>query len=333
MSRLSIEFYSKSPVFFQNLAMTLYGIKIQEERYGKRFKKKMEEFERNQWLSYEEMVNYQNEKLRELISHANQFVPYYHKLMSKLKLKPADIKTMDDLSKLPLLNKEEVKKNFADLRARNCPRFSLKMGHTSGTTGSPSQFLWDNNICVINNVVDWRQKHWAGLAYSDRIVLLLGRVIVPLQQRKPPFWRINWVHRQIFLSSFHLQEENLKYYVGKLKDFKPKALEAYPSTAYILASYLNKKGETFPLTCVLTSSETLLSFQRETIEKAFQCRIFDFYGMAERVVFAGECSFHQGHHLNLDYGIAEILKEDGRPALREKWESWWQQDSITLACL
>lgn len=314
MSTLTQKLYSESPVLFQNLIVTLYGAKIQCERFGEKFKRKMEEFERNQWLSYEELVNYQNEKLRNLINHVYHNVPYYHNIMKRLKLEPGDIKTIKDLVQLPLLTKKEVKENFPDLKARNYPRWRLKMGHTSGTTGSPSQFLWDNNICVVNNVVDWRQKHWAGLAYQDKIALLLGRMIVPLKQKGPPFWRTNWVHRQLFLSSFHLQEENLKYHIEKLKHFKPKALEAYPSTAYILARYLNQRNEVFPLTCVLTSSETLFPHYRDAIQKAFASPIFDFYGLAERIVFATECSAHRGHHLNMDYGIVEMLKENNQPA-------------------
>lgn len=69
----------------------------------------------------------------------------------------------------------------------------------------------------------------------------------------------------------------------------------------------------FPLKAVLTSSETLLPFQRETIEKSFQCKIFDYFGMAERVAFATECENHTGHHFNMDYGITEIVDKNGEP--------------------
>jgi len=274
----------------------------------------MEEFEANQWLSYEELINYQNEKLRKLLRHAYENVPYYRDRMGRLKLRPEDIRTVEDLHKLPVLTRAELKNNLAELRARNYHRWQLKLGHTSGTTGSPLEIWWDNQLCIVNNVVDWRQKHWAGLTYGDRIALAMGRIIVPLKQKEKPFWRTNWIHRQLFLSSFHMQQQNLKYYIEKLKEFKPKALEAYPSTAYILARYLNQRNEVFPLTCVLTSSETLFPHYREAIQKAFASPIFDFYGMAERAVFASECSAHKGHHLNMDYGITEILRDDGKPA-------------------
>ena len=64
---------------------------------------------------------------------------------------------------------------------------------------------------------------------------------------------------------------------------------------------------------VLTLSETLYDEQRASIEAAFACKVFDHYGMAERVVFASECNEHAGHHLNLDYGITELLNSSNQP--------------------
>jgi phenylacetate-CoA ligase len=110
-----------------------------------------------------------------------------------------------------------------------------------------------------------------------------------------------------------MTEINLPLYLEKLKTFKPKIIEGYPSTVYILAKYLESKNEIFPVSAILTSSETLYPIQRETIEKVFSCRIFDFYGLAERTVFATECNHHQGHHLNMDYGITEILDGKSEP--------------------
>jgi phenylacetate-CoA ligase len=56
-----------------------------------------------------------------------------------------------------------------------------------------------------------------------------------------------------------------------------------------------------------------MHYQRETIEKAFQCKVFDFYGMAERAVFATECEFHNGKHINMDFSIVEILDQNYQP--------------------
>jgi len=162
----------------------------------------------------------------------------------------------------------------------------------------------------VHHVADWRYKQVAGLVQGEPYASLLGRVIVPMTQTRPPFWRWNYINNQLFLSSFHLKKENLPFYFEELRRAGVRAIEAYPSTAYILALYLLETKNTFPLRCIFTSSETLFDYQREAIERAFQCKIFDAYGMSERAAFATECTEHRGHHLNSDYGITEFL--DGR---------------------
>lgn len=64
---------------------------------------------------------------------------------------------------------------------------------------------------------------------------------------------------------------------------------------------------------VFTSSETLHDTQRQAIEAAFHAPIFDFYGHAERVIFAAECHVHDGKHLAEDFGFVEIVDDRGEP--------------------
>ena len=63
----------------------------------------------------------------------------------------------------------------------------------------------------------------------------------------------------------------------------------------------------------VTSSETLYDFQRAAIEQAFRCRVFDYFALAERVVFSGECDRHEGHHISMEYGLAEVVDDRGIP--------------------
>ena len=57
----------------------------------------------------------------------------------------------------------------------------------------------------------------------------------------------------------------------------------------------------------------MYDFQREVIEERFACRVFDYYALAERAVFSNECEQHQGHHLAMEYGLAEVIDADGQP--------------------
>lgn len=305
--------YHKSPLILQTFFLNAKALELYVERYGRKFWKLSEEFDRNQWLSLCELEAYQNERLKVLIRHAYHHVPYYNELMKRLKLMPSDFKSKTDLHKLPILKKDDVKRYAKRLVSTKYPRFLLRHGHTSGTTGSPLDFYYDIGICVVHHVVDWRQKYWARLKFRQPYASLVGRLIVPIQQQRPPFWRYNYLNNQLFLSSFHLKQDNIQFYFDELTRRNIQAIEGYPSALYILALYLKSTGQTFPMQTVLTLSETLFDYQREAIEAAFNCKIFDHYGMAERVVFASECDRHTGHHLNLDYGITELLDGNNEP--------------------
>ncbi len=305
--------YYKSPSLLQTLLLNAHAFNLYRRRYNNKFWKLSDEFNKNERLSEHEIREYQDEKLRCLIKHAYENVPLYKERMQNSKLFPEDIKGQNDLFKLPILTREDIKNNFQKLKAINYPEKKLFLGHTSGTTGSPLEFYWDNSVEVLHHVADWRQKKWAGLEFGDRYASLQGRVIVPIKKKNPPFWKTNYLNNQLFLSSFHLEKENIRYYIDKIISFKPLAIEGYPSTLFILAKYLLSIKTSVPLKAVLTSSETLFPIQREAIEAAFQCKVFDFYGMAERVIYASECECHEGHHLNFDYSITELLDGNNEP--------------------
>jgi phenylacetate-CoA ligase len=305
--------YNKSPIFLQTLLLNGKAFELYLERYGKKFWELSNEFDKNQWLSNSEIEEYQNEKLRNLVRHSYDSVPYYRETMKLKRISPDDIKTVKDLYKLPILTKDDIKLHYSRLISDKVTKIQLRHGHTSGTTGSPLNISYDVKTCVVHHVADWRQKYWAGLKYGESYASIQGRVIVPLSQKSPPFWRKNYVNNQLFLSAFHLKKGNISYYFEELEKRNISVIEGYPSNLFILAKYLNENGKTFPLKAVLTSSETLFDYQRENIEKAFCCKIFDFYGMAERAVFATECEKHEGHHLNSDYGITEFLDSNNEP--------------------
>jgi phenylacetate-CoA ligase len=314
MSSALEQLYAKSPAFVQNIGVSFYGLKIYRREYGRKFERLLAEFDQRQWFTREQLVEYQAERLRALINHCYEHVPYYRRRMDERKLKPLDIKAVVDIAKLPSLTRDEIRTHFDELVADNVDRSKLILGHTSGTTGSPLEFYYDSYTCLVKNAADWRQKRLAGINPGDRMAFFLGRVVVPIAQSKPPFWRKNWLLNHTFFSSFHMSPQNLATYIEQLKSLNPSAVEGYPSTMFIIASYLNSIHQTLPVKAAFTSSETLFPHQREAIEKAFDCRLFDFYGMAERVVFATECEAHQGRHINDDFGITEIMASDGQPA-------------------
>ena len=305
--------YRAAPPWAQTILLNLHAVRIHRHRFGAPLREALAALQRRERASPEEVRDYQNARLRRVVQVAYDRSPYYRKRMEALGLTPADIRGVGDLPKLPLLTKEEIRTRLTGLLTAAAPQPSWLHGHTSGTTGSPLDLWYDRETAILTNATDLLQKRWVGMGARDWIGLLLGRVVVNPSQQRPPFWRANYLHRQVWFSSFHLSPENLDLYAAEIRRSGLRFLEGYPSTLFILAQHLERTERTLPMRAVFSSSETLHAVQRETIERAFACQLYDFYGLAERVLFAIECDHQVGKHVVEEYGYVEIVDEQGAP--------------------
>jgi phenylacetate-CoA ligase len=303
----------------QALLLNGYAVRRALHGLGRRGKIALARVRAAERWDTEAMRRFQDQRLRDIVGVAYHKSPYYRGLFDSLRLRPSDIRGVTDLPKVPLLTKATVRARSRELWTARRAGWGWRHGHTSGTTGSPLSVWYDRQTCVENNAQDRGQKLWGGRRDEDWIGVFLGRVIVPPPQSAPPFWRTNVIQREVWFSSFHMSEATLGSYLAEIERRRLRFLEGYPSTLFILATYLKRSGRTLPLTAVFTSSETLHPLQREVIEEAFSCRLFDFYGLAERVIFASECEAHRGRHLAEDFGFTEIVDDDGHPVPPGSW--------------
>jgi phenylacetate-CoA ligase len=305
--------YERAPGWLRTLGLNTYAWKIERHRYGAPYRRKVAELlEQERWAP-ERMRAYQDARVREVVARAYQGSEFYRERMDASGVRPTDVRGVDDLRRLPLLHKDDVRRAGSRMTTASAPRRGWLHGHTSGTTGTPLGLWYDRATCILNNAVDRRQKIWAGMGEGDWVGLFLGRLVVPPRRSQPPFWVANHVQRQLWFSSFHLSDDRLPAYVAEIRARRLRFLEGYPSTLFIVARHLLERGQRLPMKAVLTSSETLHDTQRDAIEAAFECRIFDFYGHAERAIFASECEAHQGKHVAEEYGFVEIVDGMGEP--------------------
>lgn len=277
-------------------------------RQGFTFNKIYKELQKSQHYSLEQVDDLQNKKLRKLITHCYKNVPYYKELFDKLNLKPSEIKTKEDLKKLPYLDKYIVKDNFEKLIAKNIPRFLCYETKTSGTTGTPGRIMWDRRTLDYEYACVSRFYQNAGDKNSKRVTLR-GNFIKPVDDKKPPFWEFNKYNNELIMSSYHLNQATAKLYIEKIKEFQPDVLNAYPSTTLLLAKYIKNLDEKLNLKAIFTSSEILADEKREFIENVFNCKIYDWYGQVERVAAIGQCKEGK-YHIQEDYSIVELLGTD-----------------------
>ena len=305
----SSKIYKYSPVLLQNGFITIQGLVSSRVRRGQWFRHLQEELLRNESLTSEELEAMQLAKLGRLLQHAYQWVPYYTRLFDRLGLRPEDFQSIEDLKKLPLLEKETVRELGEEFIARNANRIALIKGATSGTTGSPLSLYMNRELIESEHAFVWRQYRWAGRPWNGRTAVFLGDLIVPVEQDRPPFWRYDAHSRELYFSTYHLSEHTAEAYSTQLRLFDPSFIYAYPSILYALAGFLKKHDPSLSfgsLRGIVTSSETLCEHQKTMIEDVFKARVFDWYGLFERVIFIGTCPFGS-YHVFPDYGITEYI--------------------------
>lgn len=299
--------YRSSPVWAQELFISVRSSLRGMMRERHAFEAVSAQIDVSQWWSEHEQRDYQARKLRTILDAARD-VPYYR---DRYRPFPAAFEEGDlhkAFSSLPSITKTDVREGgraFVSAAARG-PLFP---GSTSGTTGAPLRLYQDLPAITRENAFVWRQLAWAGLRRGERRAWIRGDMIVPADQRKPPYWRANRAENMLMLSSYHLSEAAAPAYLESLAGFDPVVIQAYPSSIGFLAAWMLSAGARYcggSLRGIVTSSETLTDVGRREIESAFGCRVFDWYGQFERVAAVGTCE--QGrHHLLTDYSYVEMF--------------------------
>jgi len=310
--------YRKSPAALQNIFTSAYGLRKCFFERADELRTRLRELDRTQWLDIDSLRQIQSEKLRELVQYAYREIPYYRRLFDQRGLNPGQIQDLSDLNRIPLLTREDIKAH-ADLlchpQALRKKRWSQS---TSGTTGSPLKVFLDKTVIWAERAWIWRHRSWGGLDFRNSRRsrhwrgTFGGHPIVPFNHRKGPFWRVNVPGKQIHFSTYHMTAAHLDRYVEKIQKQNVRFIDGYPSTIFILARFLRTRGLKLPMKAVFTGAEPLYPHQRRVIEEVFGPRVFDYYGLTEKVASAGECDQHGGLHVNMEDTIVEIIAGNDR---------------------
>lgn len=307
--------YWASPYWLKVALAWFHTSRLTAQRYGEVHEQIFREIkQRNSWTA-EQWCNYQNEILRRMVRHACEHVPYYRNLLQNEGIDPEDIRSIKDIGKLPILDKQTVRnspESFVDER-KNIDH--LIKGHTSGTTGTP--LLLHRTVQEASTATaffDARCHEVVGMSrVKNRSVSIGGHLVASHDRKKPPFWIYNPRWNQLYMSSYHLSQNYLGYYVEKLRSFLPEYIEGYPSSVYAIAQYIEENRlEPIPCKACFTTAETLYGYHREAIERAFCCATYNQYGCGEMAVFAAECP--QGAmHISPDYCVVEVVDDNDIP--------------------
>jgi len=296
----------------------IYGAIPPKIRLGKVFWETYNFLQESQWWSKEKIEEYQFQQSKKIILHAYNNVPGYKDLFDKYSLNPDLILSMSDIKKFPFITKEDLRDSLEKFVAKNYPPNQLEYLTTGGSTAIPFGFY---HLKQFNWPIEWAffRILWERVDYHerDKCISFAGAFIANREKNK--YWEYNPVNRWLSFSVYHLIEPYISKYIKKIKEFRPDFIHGYPSAITILANYiLENKIKDFPsIKAILCGSENLYDWQRELFEKVFKCRVFNWYGHAEKVVLAGECEYSYLYHVFPEYGLTEIVDKDGKEITRE----------------
>ena len=266
--------------------------------------------EKTQWLSRPEIERLQSRNLRVLLKHAYETVPYYKRVFDARGLSPSDIKSVNDLVKLPILTKEDIQRNIADLISRDFPRNRLIPYKTGGSADQINFYLTKEKLSW-EVAAEYRAYRWAGYRLGDPCFMFWGSHM-DLSGHKSMARRIIESFERISIAdTYVMSDEVLGRCAYSLEKFKPEIVRGYTTSVYMMAKYLLEKGvRTVRPRAVITSAEALLDLRRKTIEEAFGCPVFDLYGAREIGAIAAECEEHSGYHISAENVISEFVMDN-----------------------
>jgi phenylacetate-CoA ligase len=229
-------------------------------------------------------------------------------VFKKRGLSPSDIRNVDDLVKLPILTKTDVRNNFGDMVSRDFPKNRL-ISYQSGGTGDPIKFYITKDQFSWEIAAEFRAYGWAGYHFGDRCLMFWGSPL-DLARHAGIIKRFTSnLERILVLNTFVVVDEVLELYL--MRKFNPEIIRGYASSVYMMAKFMLEKNIDYVHPrAVITSAETLLDYMRKTIEEAFGCPVFDFYGSRETGAIAAECEMHSGYHISAENVVLEFVRDD-----------------------
>lgn len=246
-----------------------------------------------QWLSQEDLINLQSEKLKSIVNHVYNNVPFYSKQMRKLNIRPEDIKSVEDIKLFPILTKKDIKENYSDLLSDDRAKRKYLQASTGGSTGEPLKYIRDNNSLVWTEATQLRGMSWAKYKLGDKIIDFMSA-------ENPTLLGIirSRLKKYYFFPPLSKEIEILAH-MKTIKKLKPYGLTGYASNLYRIACICFKHNiNDISFEAIFPTSEMLYDYQRDFIEKQFKGKVFDYYGCSEVGSIAFECEFHSKHVSN-----------------------------------
>ncbi len=264
-------------------------------------------------MPVEEIKKIQSEKLVKQVKHAYEAVPYYRDLMDKKGVKPEDIHGIEDLHKLPFIEKSDLREGYPYGMLGKPLEDCVRIQSTSGTTGKRVIAYYTQHDIDLWEDCCARALVAAGADREDVVQVSYG---YGLFTGGPG---LNGGSHKVGCLTLPMSSGNTERQLQFMTDLKATVICCTPSYAAYLGESLKEMGytpDTIPLKAGIFGAEAWTEENRRELEKNLGIKAYDIYGLTEisgpGVSF--ECEEQGGMHINEDHFLAEIINpETGEP--------------------
>jgi len=276
-----------------------------------------------QWRSAAELESRALEKLRAILSHARAHVPYYRELLRRAAVDPGEIRSIADLSRVPVSRKADLRPDpTGRVLAENLPARRRVPGSTAGSTAMPFRFFTDRATTEVWLGSYMLFREWADAPFGGTMLWIPGPAHATALGSSIAWARsvatsLALGERTIRLSDFEPDVAELCDRVRRSVGDGGYAIWGFPSYIARIARELLESGRALPASprVVFTYAETLSLLNRRAIEEAFRCRTANHYSAWEVLHMAQTCPDNPDLlHVNSERAIVRVVGEDGSAA-------------------
>lgn len=262
----------------------------------------------------QEMTQFIETRLINLLMHAYSNVAYYRKLFEEYQIVENGQINFLKFENIPILTKHQMREFHDDFLSHDYKKRKFYHNSSGGSTGEPINLLQDYDYFNWSNAFSY--YYYYNLLNIDepnaKKILLWGSERDLFKGSIGLKLKIYyWLTNTIPLNSFRMTESDMNHYISVINSYKPELIRGYAGSLYELSNYAKKHNlKLYQPKRVISSAETLRENMREIIEEQFNRKIFDFYGSREVGGMAAECEYGSMHMLFGNF--IEILDENNK---------------------
>jgi len=261
----------------------------------------------------DEIVAFQERRLRALVHHAYERVPYYRRLFDDARIKPADIRTIADLRIIPITTKETLRAlPRHELLAGGVNRNRLIKHESNGSTGIPITVFRQRTETIALAAVHRRARSESRIGRGHHVAIVnwrkRGASSAPRKRSGSLMHKLWGVESTTQIDCVLPVEEISK----QLKEASPDVIAGYPGVLSLVAAHLGEGQSDVRPKHVITISEVLTPAMRSKMESVFGAPVRDVYSCWELALIGYECHAGGAYHVCDDNLILEVLC-DGDP--------------------